>query len=64
MMNELVMDVGVGLVVPPFLTGLWLIFVYLNNRFSLRQIAPHPWRHLIQLYLVVVVLTAFDLSGR
>jgi hypothetical protein len=68
MINKLVMDVEVGLVVPPFLTGQWLIFVYVNNRLAERsgrgsKIEPHPWQNLIHGYLVILVLTALDFSG-
>jgi hypothetical protein len=55
-------------VVPPFLNGLWLIFVYINNRIAERsggeQIEPRPWWNLICGYIVVLFLTTLDLFRR
>lgn len=61
--SDLVMEAEVGLVVPPLLTGLWLIFVYINNRIVERRargsrIEPHPLQNLIHRYLVILFLMA------
>ena len=66
MLEKLIRDLAIGFVVPPVLTGLWLIFVRFNNRRAERterakRIEPHPWWNLIHGYVVVLFLTALDL---
>jgi ABC-type sulfate transport system permease component len=66
MSHKLAVDLAVTCVVPPLLTGLWLIFVYLNNRWVERKgggtkIAAHPWRNLINMFAVSLFLTVLDL---
>ena len=66
--SNLVTEMEVGLVVPPLLTGLWLVFVYINNRIVERRgrgsrIEPHPWQNLIHGYLVILALIALHYFG-
>lgn len=54
----------ISMAAPPVLTALWIGFVRLNNRYSLRQIDPQPWFTLFKLYLLVIFLTAMDLFAK
>ena len=40
--QKMKIDLVLDLVIPPAMTALWIAFVRVNNRFSLRQIAPQP----------------------
>ena len=60
--HELLPELIIDLIVPPVLTALWLLFARLNNyivdqRGTGTNIEPHPWRNLIQIYLVALSLT-------
>jgi hypothetical protein len=48
------------LVMPPVMTGLWIVFVRVNNTYSLRQIAPQPWLTLFKFYMIAIFLTVID----
>ncbi len=54
-------DLFLGLTIPPVLTALYLLFVRVNNRYSLTQIKPQFWQTLFQLYCVFVFLTLMDM---
>jgi hypothetical protein len=69
MINNLRIELVSGAVVPPVLTGLWLIFVYINNRVVEHKgrgsrIEQHPWLNLIHGYLVILGLFALDYFQR
>jgi ABC-type sulfate transport system permease component len=59
----------IGFVVPPLITGIWLLFVLINNRWAEKsltgsRIEPHPWANLFKMYLVSLVLTLFHIFQR
>jgi hypothetical protein len=67
--HELIPELVIDLVVPPMLTGLWMLFVGVNNRIvdhngSGSKIDAYPWRVLIQLYVVVFVLALAHLYSK
>jgi hypothetical protein len=66
---ERIPELVIDLIVPPALTGLWLLFVSINDRIVDRKgkgsrIDAHPWRLLIETYLVVFVLTLVRFLSR
>ena len=67
--HELIYELMIDLLVPPILTGLWLLFVSVNNGIvdqngKGNKIEAHPWRLLIQTYLVAFVLTLIRLHSK
>lgn len=60
--HELIPELLIDLLVPPMLTGLWLLIVSVNNAIVGQngkgsKIEAQPWRLLIQTYFVLFVLT-------
>jgi|GEM_PF-4554019 len=58
--HKIYIDLLLDLIVPPFMTTLWIIFVRVNNRYSLRKIAAQPWLTLLRFYLIAIFLTVID----
>lgn len=60
--HELIVEFAVDFMIPPILTGVWLLFVSANNRIVSRRgtgsrIQANPWQVLGQMYLVMFCLT-------
>jgi hypothetical protein len=67
--HELISELMIDLIVPPMLTGLWLLFASVNNHIVDRKgmgsgIDARPWRVLIQGYLVVFLLALVHFYAR
>ena len=62
--DKIYADLVIDLVIPPVMTALWIVIVRVNNKYSLRQIAPQPWLTLIKFYVIVILLTVIHLCAR
>ena len=67
--HELIPELIMDLIVPPLLTGLWLLFVIVNNRIVDKmgrgsKVEAHALRLLIQTFLVCLTLTWFHSCAR
>jgi hypothetical protein len=67
--RELIFELMMDLVIPPILTGLWLLFASINNgivdqRGKGSKIDAYPWRFLIQTYIVAFFLTLIHIYRR
>ena len=67
--HELIYELMIDLLVPPRLTGLWLLFVSVNNGIvnqngKRSKLEAHPGRLLIQMYLVAFALTLIHLHSK
>jgi hypothetical protein len=67
--HELLPELIIDLIIPPVMTALWLLFARVNNymvdqRGNGTKIEPRPWRNLIQIYLVVLLLTLVYFRAR
>jgi hypothetical protein len=67
--TEIISELMIALIIPPVLTGLWLLFAGINNRIVDKRgkgsrVDAHPVQQLIWFYFLAFILALIHVFGK